>query len=167
MNNVHERCVFQMCEKTYQHPGIEYSDSDRDHSVAMRSLKWAIDKEIRELKLKSNGINLVYAAHTSKGIKAHEIEIQENRGKYSFFLDGKSVRTFDTLADCETWAKNAGHIDKAEQIGEARTAPTKPAELSKPVIPTKRKVAPADSTADKLAKFLSWKSPNTTKYGWR
>lgn len=154
-----------MCKKTYQHPGIEYSNQ-RENSAAMKSLKWAIEKEIRELKLKDDGINLIYCAHAIKNHKEHEIEIQESRGKYSFFLNGKSVYSTDNLADAVSWGKAAGYIDKNEKIGESRKAPAKPA-ATKPTTDTTRKSIPATTATDKLAKYWSWKSPSTGHPGWR
>ena len=164
-----------MCEMSYEHRGVEYSDG-RANTAAMESLKLAIKKEIRELKLKGNGINLVYAAHTSKGIKEHEIEIQESRGKYTFFLDGKNLHDANSLADCVSWAKNAGHLDKNEKIGETRTAATKPATAAtRKTTPATAKAAsvitkttPATAKADDSARrFFGNRLPVSGGLGWR
>lgn len=152
---------------SYEHRGVEYSDG-RNNTAAMESLKWAIKKEIRELKLKKDGINLIYCACRCERHKDHEIEIQESRGKYSFVLDNKNLYTADSLADCVRWAKNAGHLDKNEKIGETKTAATKPATAAtRKATPAATKATPTTTAADKLAKWLSWKSPSSGHPGWR
>lgn len=158
---------------SYQHPGIEYANEVDRHDPAMRSLKWAINKELRELNLKKDGINLIYCAHRFKGLKEHEIEIQEARGKYSLFVDNRNIHTAGSLADCVSWAKNTGHLDKNEKISETRTAATKPATKTSPATvrkaaPVITKTTPATAKADDSARrFFGNRLPVSGGHGWR
>ena len=155
-----------MFEHLYQHPEMEYSTNDKNKSPAMRSLKWAIEKEIREKKLKKDGITLIYCEHRNNGIKEHEVEIQESRGKYSLFVDNKSIYTADNLDDCVRWAKAAGHLDKSAKITGTRSAATKMVTRPRPATPATHKETSKTSAADILKKYLSWKSPSIGRH-WR
>lgn len=127
-----------MCHCTYEHSGYECMDERRNTDPAMRSLEWTIRKETREIELRGKGINLVFCCHRIKGLREHDVEIQENRGKYTLLVDNKPYCSADRLDDCVSRGKAAGYIAKNEMFPDKRKATSK----TTPVVKRSKKTFP-------------------------
>ena len=73
--------------------------------------------------------------------RSRSIKILENRGKYIFMVDGKTVHTAGSLNACESWGLTAGYLKRGE------TAKPKTGRTAKPQPLISAKTAPAARTA--------------------